>query len=360
MMNSLSRAAAALLLAGALAVAPLGMPTALAQPCVSDYERALALFKRNAGECAKNNKLMAAMTDAAAAPPSHPGWSGVDTGSFNRNSAHDFQAYAPNRPDHRWRMEAGNLVFNCTVPLSPNAMPQNEAFLECARVYVCGAAAASCGIATARQTGSRDCKDITEQCMTSHPIPQGAMGPVLAAPAPQTPRSPVPADPNQQVFQHMSPQCQAQLNRLLEGADKNDTEKAYSAYARLRAECDAQIRHAAEAANVGLPERILSSRAREARDKALSGDPGRLAQAYGNRGYDAQFDVGEVINFGFALLGLFGGIAGTYAAMPGGAYYSSGRSFAAPNQPARPTYIQGGSMPQGLPANRSTISGSTR
>lgn len=359
-MSNPSRAIAAFLLAVGLSVAPPSARTAIAQPCVSDYERALALLKRNAGECAKNNKLMAAMTDAAAAPPSHPGWSGINTGSFNRNSAHDFQAYAPSRPDHRWRMEGGNLVFNCTVPLSPNAMPQNEAFLECARVYTCGAAAASCGIATARQTGSRDCKGITEQCVASYPIPQGTMGPALAAPEPLTPLAPPSVDSKQQVFHQMSPQCQALLNRLLEGADRNDTEKAYSAYGRLRAECDAQIRRAAEVANVGLPERILSARAREAMGKALSGDPGRLAEAYGNRGYDGQFDVGEVINFGFALLGLFAGMAGTYAAMPGGAYYSSGRTYTVPNQPARPTYIQSGPMPQGLPANRSTISGSTK
>lgn len=181
---------AAVLLAGSLALSPLAVPVSFAQACVADYERALALLKQNAGECAKNNKLMTALADAAAAP-SHPGWTGINTGSFRRDSAHDFVVYAPKRPDHRWRMEGDNLVFNCTVPLSPNAMPQNEAFLECARVYACGAATASCGIATARQTGSRDCKGITEQCMASHPIPQGTMGPVLAAPLPQQP-APVP------------------------------------------------------------------------------------------------------------------------------------------------------------------------
>jgi hypothetical protein len=157
----------------------------------------------------------------------------------------------------------------------------------------------------------------------------------------------------------MSPQCQAQLNRLLEGADKSDKEKAYAAYGALRAECDAQIRRAAEAAQVGLPERVLSSRASEAMRKAMSGDPGRLAEAYADRGYDGGYDVGEVINFGFALLGLLGGVAGVYAAIPGGGYYAagSGGNFSTLNPRARSTYGQGGPTGPVAPTNRSTITG---
>lgn len=187
------RISACALLASVLALTSLAASRSFAQPCVADYERTLSLLKQNAGECAKNNKLMTALTDAAAAP-SHPGWTGIDTGSFRRDSAHDFRVILPSKPDYRWRRDGDTVAFNCTVPLSPNPMPQNEAFLECARVYFCASATASCGITTARQTGSRDCKGITERCMASHPIPQGTMGPVLAAPLPpRTPPTPPPA-----------------------------------------------------------------------------------------------------------------------------------------------------------------------
>jgi hypothetical protein len=358
MMGSLRGAAAALL------VAALFSP-ANAQQCINDYERALQALKKNAGECAKHNKLMTALTDAAGVPDRQPGWSGIDTGNFRRDSPHDFQAIVPAAPDYRWRFDGGKVLFNCTVPLSPRAMPQNEAFLECARVYACASAAAACGIATARATGSKDCKGITEQCMASHPIPQGTMGPVVASAAPAAPAAGpgtsaprTQPHPQQQMFQQMSPQCQAQLNRMLEGADANDRGKAVSAYAGLRAECDAQIRRAAEAAQVGLPERVLSARAQGAMAKAMSGDPGRLAEAYADRAYDGQFDVDQVINFAFALLNLLSGIAGVYAAIPSGGYYAAGGgNFSTMNPRVRSTYGQGAPSGPPPPANRSTITG---
>lgn len=385
MMGWVRGAAAALVFACVLAI---GSGSGNAQQCVNDYERALKALRANAGECAKHNKLMTALTDAAgfesygqgspgaAKVQGPPGWAGIDTGTFNRDSKRDFEVYEPKTGDPRWRFEGGKVLFNCTVPLSPRAMPQNEAFLECARVYACASTTAACGINTARTTGSKDCKGITEQCMAQHPIPQGTMGPTIAgaAPPPQAPRgggdggsaprtppaAQVPPGPQQQAFQQMSPQCQAQLNQLLEGADSNDGRKATSAYANLRADCDAQIRHAAEAAHVGLPERLLSQRAQGAMAKAMGGDTGRIAQSHGGGGGGGgEFDVDQVISFGFALLGVLAGAQGFYAAIPTGAYYSSGGggNFTTLNPRARSTYGQGAPSGPAPPGNRSTITG---
>src|SRR5216683_2425082 len=72
----------------------------------------------------------------------------------------------------------------------------------------------------------------------------------------------------QDALAKLSPQCRARLNGLLQGADSGDKEKAYTAYGGLRAQCDAEMKALASAAEVDLPERIPSSRARTAMDKA--------------------------------------------------------------------------------------------
>ena len=162
--------------------------------------------------------------------------------------------------------------------------------------YSCALQASSCAVAEAHRTNATDCNRVANQCLQRHRIPgmasldSGTMDPAPLAPreanpTPTAPRTATPqAGSGQQAFQQMSPQCQAQLNQLLEVPDKSDKEKAFAAYGALRAECDPQIRRAAEAAQVGLPERVLSPRASKAMEKAMSGNPGRLAEAYADRG----------------------------------------------------------------------------
>ena len=358
---------------------------AQAQQCVSYFEKMLQGMERDgvphAGTCAKRNKLMVSLTDLASQEFYAPGSPGarrdiqgkragtvVVDPNFASWSPPDFKAYLPPWQDGRWWKDGSKIVFNCQMPIPAGSLQQAESFLECARVYSCSAAAAMCGLELARTTNTNDCAAISRKCVAANPVPSGKVEDVAAAPPPNAPaagsatsapRTPPQAAPGQQAFQQMSPQCQAQLNRLLEGADKNDKEKASAAYGTLRAECDPQIRRAAEAAQVGLPERVLSSRAMEAMKKAMSGDPGRLAEAYADRGYDGGFDAGEVINFGFALLGLLGGVAGVYAAMPGGGYYAAGGggNFSTLNPRARSTYGQGAPSGPAAPTNRSTITG---
>ncbi len=149
----------------------------------------------------------------------------------------------------------------------------------------------------------------------------------LKAPAPRQEFG-ADAGRKQDALARLSPQCRARLNGLLQGADSGDKEKAYTAYGGLRAQCDAEMKALASAAEVDLPERIPSSRARTAMDKAMSGDPDRMAQATADRGYDAPYDMGEVIDFGLSLINLLSGFAGVYAPMPGGAAASySGGNF---------------------------------
>lgn len=348
---------------GTLATALLGGGVAQAQQCVSDYERTLEALKKPLGICAQHNKLMSALTDApstefygegspnAARPPGQPGWLGIDTGHFTRRSDPDFKFVEP-RPDpaQRWQASGNKLYFNCHVPLSSQPMPQNEAFLECARVYACARATASCGIATARRTGSRDCKGITEQCLASHPIPQGQMAAVVAeqprsvSPGGSSPRTP-PAAPSPTAS--LSPQCKAQLNQFLQAADQGDSAKATAAYESLRANCDGAMRQLAQAADVTLPERQMGRLSRRSFGDCLQGidcgtapsTPQQTAQAAANA-----FNIDEVMAVAFSFAGLAVGIAGVsgmYMPVAGGQIMQSNR-FTTINDRARSTYGQGG------------------
>jgi hypothetical protein len=376
---------AALALVALSAFQPFFASSADAQQCLEQFQKSAQQFHANLGICAKRHRLMdsvpeVVMLKQAIETKSAHEWTvtywkdrgGADP-KFTWQSKPDYKVTLPDEADGRWKSDGKSISFNCALPLDVKA--QDESFLECARVYSCALQASSCAVTEAHRTNATDCSRVANQCLQRHRIPGMAsldggttaaapLAPPAAGPGTSAPRTPPAAPqpqagPGQQAFQQMSPQCQAQLNRLLEGADKSDKEKASAAYGALRAECDPQIRRAAEVAQVGLPERVLSPRASKAMEMAMSGNPGRLAEAYADRGYDGGFDPDAVISFGFALLGILGGVAGVYAAMPGGGYYAAGGggNFTTLNPRARSTYGQGGPTGPAAPTNRSTITG---
>lgn len=377
-------AAVVLLVAGFAIAAPAG-----AQQCVSDYERTLEALKRPTGECAKNNKLMTALTDSmgqlpyyapgspnAAQVEGRPGYLGIDTGKFNRNSAHDFRVYLPKQPDGRWRMDGERVIFNCTTPLSPDPMPQNEAFLECARVYACAAATAACGIDTARRTNSRDCRGITDSCMAANPIPSGTMAPVAAGPGGPTlgagqqpaagpnrsapPPTAPPSDPRQAAFLNMPPQCQQDFETLLQASQNNDGPTASAAYGRLRSgPCDQALQQLANISGVALPERKLSSRAAGVVNRAFAADPNAAVDRIGapqedGGGVDWMAVIGMGMQFASLGMQIAGGWGGPgYIGRGGG----GGTDFSTLNPRARSTYGQGAPLTPAPRSNQSTITG---
>ncbi|TAJ31988.1 MAG: hypothetical protein EPO67_12900 [Reyranella sp.] len=366
------------LAAATVAACLMAAGTADAQQCINDYQRTLKALANVAGECAKNNKLMTQLTDVmglenygqgspGAAPVQGPsGWTGIDTGKFNRDSAHDFHKYlTPNDP--RWRMEGTKAFFNCGIPLSPRPMPQNEAFLECYRVMLCASHTTMCAINTARSTGSKDCAGITGQCMLSHPIPQGQMGPTIAeraAPPPQgdgSRRSAPPPNP----ADGLTAACKTQLNQFLEAADRNDGTRAAAAYQALRANCDGVMHQIAQAGDMSLPERQTGRLAKGSFSRCLSGvdcgtapsSPDQMAAAAANA-----FNIDEVMNFAFTAAGFAMGVAGVYAPLAGGQIMQSNR-FSTINQRARSTYGQGGPgyvAPRTVPSDITGTGGDNR
>ncbi|CAN5922507.1 hypothetical protein BH11PSE3_BH11PSE3_28540 [soil metagenome] len=345
-----------------------------AQQCVGRYESMLKQMKEKAGECGKRNKLMASLTDMASldfyapgspgaprdVPGKRPGTIEVDP-NFTANSKADFTAYLPPYPDGRWRYsgDSNRIVFNCTQPLDPNPMPQNEAFLECARVYVCGAAAAQCGLAVARQTGGSNCDQISASCLQVNPVPQGTVnyapqpgGSNRAGAPPQQSPQPAP-DGRQKAFNHLSDQCQQDFAALLSASQASDGAGAAAAYGRLRQHCDQALREIAAAAGVALPERVLSSRARGAMDRAFNRDPnaavGNIGQptegmAYGGSGGGgggSDVDWGQVMGLGMQLFGMGMQMAGGWSAYSP-SYNSRGNTnFTTLNPRASSTYGQG-------------------
>jgi hypothetical protein len=357
-------------MAGALAVVGAFTPSvADAQQCVSYFEQMLKGMERDgvphAGTCAKRNKLMVSLTDMASQQFYAPGSPGarrdipgkragtvaVDP-NFASWSKPDFEAYMPPFQDGRWWKDGSKIVFNCQTPIPAGALQQAESFLECARVYSCGAAAAMCGLELARTTNTSDCASISRTCLAANPVPSGTVQGVATAPAPSVPhagpgtsapRTPPPPPPPSSLA-GMSPACKAQFNAFLEAVDLNDNAKAAAVYDALRATCDAAMRALSQEANVALPERQMGALSRRYfLDCSKTGDcgtapstPEQSARAAANA-----IDVGALMNFGFAAAGFAIGVAGFYAPSPGGSFASSGQ-FTTINQRARSTYGQGG------------------
>ena len=120
-------------------------------------------------------------------PPGQPGWLGIDTGHFTHRSDPDFKfIYRGRIRRSAGRRAAKSYYFNCTLPSqSAHARTRRSSI---ARGLACARATASCGIATARRTGSRDCKGITDSAW-SRTDPQGQMAPVSRSSRAASPRA---------------------------------------------------------------------------------------------------------------------------------------------------------------------------
>ena len=142
----------------------------------------------HAGTCAKRNKLMVSLTEinsqqfyAPGSPGARKDIPGKRAGTvavdpnFASWSKPDFEAYLPPWQDGRWWKDGSKIVFNCQMPIPAGALQQAESFLECARVYSCGAAAAMCGRELARTTNTSDCASISRTCLAANPVPSGTV-----------------------------------------------------------------------------------------------------------------------------------------------------------------------------------------
>jgi hypothetical protein len=140
----------------------------------------------------------------------------------------------------------------------------------------------------------------------------------------------------------LSGKCRAQLNALLEGANRKDGERAYMAYGALRAECDSALKQLARAAATKLPERRLSTRARSALDQAMGKNPEQVIGgiAAERKPAEAPYDMSEVLAFGGQMLNQLAGLPGIYVP-------PTRPAQAAPTRPRTTTYGQG--APTNLP-----------
>jgi hypothetical protein len=171
-------------------------------------------------------------------------------------------------------------------------------------------------------------------------------------PADRSGGSAPPLQPVPPALASMSPQCKAQLNALLQGADQRDNAKAVAAYEALRANCDSGIRDLAQEANHDLPARKMENLSAGYFKKCLV-DPncGPAPRAKGGAPPAGSFDVGEVLDLAIAFMGIANGVIGIYAGVPGGALGSYGG-------PVRSTYGQGAPTQRPAPQQRgSTITG---
>ena len=355
-------------IAAAIAAAGLLAPSvANAQQCVSYFEKMLQSMERDgvphAGTCGKRNKLMVSLTEmysqefyAPGSPGARKDIPGKQHGrisvdpNFTSWSKPDFEAYLPPWQDGRWWKDGSKIVFNCQMPIPAGALQQAESFLECARVYSCGAAAALCGRELARTTNTTDCASISRTCLAANPVPSGTVQGVATAPPPSAPHPTGPAStprtpPPPSSLAAMSPACRAQFNAFLQAVDLNDSTRAAAAYDVLRASCDGAMRALSQEANVALPERQMGALsdnyfrrcAQNPNDCGVApSTPEQSARAAANA-----IDVVALMNFGFMAANFAVGVAGFYAPSPSGSFANSGQ-FSTINQRARSTYGQGG------------------
>ena len=132
--------------------------------CVTYFQNMRKLFRDNAAVCLKETRLLQSLVDMVG-----KGQSASGDPTFTRASAPELFAVL-DASDPGWTLTATRASPKCGVPLRVGA--QNEAFSECARVYLCGAAAASCGLRRARETDTSDCIPISHACLARHPVPQ--------------------------------------------------------------------------------------------------------------------------------------------------------------------------------------------
>jgi hypothetical protein len=226
---------------------------------------------------------------------------------------------------------------------------QAGAFGECAALY--GSLARMCS--NTEQAAAR-----ATQPPTTPPAPQPAAAPppVAAAPPAANPGQSAPPPSPQALRQataigQLSPQCQDQLNNLLEATNAGERQRAANAYTALRgASCDVQMREVASATSLGLPERRMSARANDTMSRAMGADPNAALAGAANRnaqgaggggGGGGDFEIDQVINFGMALLGVMSAFSGQSFGGVSFGMINAGTNFSTMNQRAASTYGQG-------------------
>jgi hypothetical protein len=160
----------------------------MANSCVPYFQSMMKNFERSAALCLKDSRLMRSLTEAVETNKST-----ADDRYITRNSAPELFAYF-DPMDPRWNVSGDKAYPNCELPLT--IASQSESFMECARVYWCGAAAARCGLNRAEQTKTNQCLPISRACLAENPVPQRlAADPTPPKYEPPVQPAPLPAPP---------------------------------------------------------------------------------------------------------------------------------------------------------------------
>jgi hypothetical protein len=159
------------------------LPVEAGQSCVPYFRNMLENFKRRAALCLRDTRLLRSLTDMVETDRNTTG----DV-HITRNTAPELFAHF-DPMDPRWTISTERASPNCDLPLT--VATQSEAFMECARVYLCGARAAHCGLEQAARTKTNQCLPISHACLATNPVPQH----MTADPSPPAYKEPPPAPP---------------------------------------------------------------------------------------------------------------------------------------------------------------------
>lgn len=134
--------------------------------CRQYFLRMLDAFHQNAKLCIRDTRLLQSITEMVQKEIQDIT---EDDRLVTRKTPPKLYAYfAENDP--RWQNMGDYFEPRCEMPMTVST--QEESFKECARVYLCGARAAQCGLKRSRGTKTKDCRPISEACLAENPIPQ--------------------------------------------------------------------------------------------------------------------------------------------------------------------------------------------
>ena len=128
--------------------------TAASNASVHKQLGTIRMLMKNAQECLTDTRLMASDNEFDISIP--PG--------------DDPATWARSLDPPRWSINGVYATPVCTIPLKVTA--QNQAFAECARVYLCALRTASCTVKTTIRNPESDGKQIASSCLAANPIPQ--------------------------------------------------------------------------------------------------------------------------------------------------------------------------------------------
>jgi hypothetical protein len=132
--------------------------------CDAHFDQVLGQLKNNARQCGISSDRLESLTDMVYGQSTRSAQQGMI------DATRDADVFKLIGGDNRWRVVGNTAMPVCGAPLL--VRNQQDSFMECFRVYLCGAASAACGRDLAGSTPNLPCTESSRQCLATHQVPR--------------------------------------------------------------------------------------------------------------------------------------------------------------------------------------------